>query len=599
MSDPGSGAPEAEPTPGPGADSPGADSAEVPVCPDGDRYAVERWLELTDPDTPWWAMPTGVGLRLQLNEIRQLSVALQEGKVLTGAVKRLLEEARETFTADGRYAPEAFPEIRENLRRALRERDASDLLPGGAAIAAVEAAQAHLEDIGVIGRLGEDLAEAADRADDLEGLLVVDERITLLDAELAFEGYSRERRSKAAEACRGHLADGKTLTLSIETVISDMGSGNEIYEALVPLKRFDADSEVVLRGAMITGEEAEERVAEWTDGEHLLKELDEAVAVLRISDIKACDFDAAAAMARDALARHVSLWELQGVELLLGTHLLLRRGAGSAERRSVADRGIRLSGLKSYEAARKKKKDDIAMRRITDALEQLAQARTGSHGASLADLWTVSETLFGGLAADKSAEVSEQLAAIVEYLYVRDLLGWLGSRLNPDEVDLDGLARKGGSDGEWALTCVRLRVKSLPGRLIEADRPLEWVRFGQLQRWDEMLKTPKDKCHLQHDLDDIRGRILAVSNRAYLVRNLFLHQGDPQRAAAMAVTLPIFASVLRAVVGYIIREAGDGRLPLVQSELARLKVRHVAATYAANPGRGPRPLNSFIDLSDD
>ena len=545
-------------------------------------------------------MPTGVGLRLQLNEIRQLSVALQEGKVLTGAVKRLLNEARETFTAEGRYAAEAFPEIRENLRRALRERDASDLLPGGAAIAAVEAAQAHLEKCEIIECLCEDVAKAADDAENLEGLLLVDERITLLDAELAFDGYSRERRSKAAETCRGHLAAGKTLAQSIQAVISDMGSGTEIYEALVPLERFDADGEVALRGAMITAEEAEERVAEWTDGQHLLKELDEAEVVLRLSDIKACDFDAAAAMARDALARHVSLWQLQGVELSLGTFLLLREGSGSAEKRPVADRWIkRLSGLKSYEAARKKQEDDIAMRRITDGLEQLAQARTGSHGASLADLWTVAETLFGGLAADKSAEVSEQLAAIVEYLYVRDLLGWLGSRLDPDAVDLEGLARKGGSDGEWALICVRRRVKSLPGRLIEADRPLEWVRFGQLQRWDEMLEIPKDKCHLQHDLDDIRSRILAVSNRAYLVRNLFLHQGDPQRAAAMAVTLPIFASVLIAVVGYIIREAGAERLPLVQSELARLKVRHVAATYAANPGRGPRPLSSFIDLSDD
>ena len=598
MSDPKS--PEAEPTPGPGADSTGADSPEVPVCPGGDRYAVERWVELTDPETPWWAMSTGVGLRLQLNEIRQLSVALQEGKVLTGAVKRLLNEAREIFTAEGRYAAEAFPEIRENLRRALRERDASDLLPGGAAIAAVEAAQAHLEKCEIIERLGDDLAEAAEAADDLEGLLLVDERITLLDAELAFDGYSRERRSKAAETCRGHLAAGKTLAESIAAVISEMGSGNEIYEALVPLERFDADSEVALRGKMITAEEAEERVAEWTDGEHLLNELDGTVAVLRLSGIRAPDFDAAAGMARDALARHVSLWELQAVKYSLGAHLLLRQGAGSAERRPVADGRIKqLSGLKNYEKARKEQEDDIAMRRITDALEQLAQARTGSHGASLADLWTVSETLFGGLAADKSVEVSEQLASIVEYLYVRDLLGWLGSRLNPDDVDLEGLTRGGGSDGEWALTCVRQRVRSLPGRLIEADRPLEWARFGQLKRWDELLKTPKDRCHLQHDLDDIRGRILAVANRAYLVRNLFLHQGDPQRAAAMAVTLPIFASVLRAVVGYILRGAGEERLPLVQSELARLKVRHVAATYAANPGRGPRPLNSFIDLSDD
>lgn len=593
---------EQAPDTSPGVQStPGEEPPAGPVCPSGARYALERWAELTDVDTPWWAMSTGVGLSLQLAEIRQLSAALQEGKVLSGAVKRLLDEAHETFTAEGRYAASAFPEIRRNLRRALKERDASDLLPGGAAVASVEAAQRHLEDVDLIGRLVADLVTAAEGSDSLEGFLHVDERITLLDAELAYLGYSREWRSEAAKACGDRLASGESLSDSLAVAIDpENAAGLAAYEALVPLRSFDIHGEVALMGTLIDREEAEERVAEWEDGDRLLDGLDEVVGVLRIPNIRARDLDAAAAQARDALARQVSLWELQEIDFRLGVDLLLREGAGVADRRPVQDRWIRQpQGLKAYEAARKESEDDVAIRRITDALEQLAQARSGSHGAALADLWSVSETLFGGLAADKSAEVCEQLAAVAEYLYVRDLLGWLGSRLNADGIDLEGLIREGGSDGEWTLGCARFRARSLPTKLVEADRPLEWLRFSQLLQWDAPLGSPKNKCHLGKELDGVRGRILAVGNRAYLVRNLFLHQGDPQRAAAMAVTLPIFASVLRAVVGHINRESGGRRLPLVESELARLKVQHVVAAYVANPGTGPRPLPSHIDLSDD
>ena len=95
------------------------DSGRAPgaaAVPAGGLYAVERWVELTDDQAPWWTKPTGIGLRLQLHELEQLAAALQEGKVVASAVKRLLAEARHVFVTDGRYCAEAFPEVGYLLR---------------------------------------------------------------------------------------------------------------------------------------------------------------------------------------------------------------------------------------------------------------------------------------------------------------------------------------------------------------------------------------------------------------------------------------------------------------------------------------------------
>jgi hypothetical protein len=579
----------------------GGSEEETLVCPEGERFAVQRWVELTDPETPWWAMSTGVGLSLQLSEIQQLSTALQEGKVVSGALEALLKEAHGTFVSEGRYAGNSFPEIKERLRGALKVKDATELLPGGAALAAVEAAQELLREVNLLDRLITDLAAKSKTAVSLDDFLRLDEQVTLLDAELAFIGYSREWRSKAAAAAReGHCSRGEGLADAIRGALAQAGTQDpNSFEAYVPLLSFVPDGEVALFGKMLERESAEDRVAEWNGGGELLDELGDAEVVLRLDRIEARDLDAAAEQARDSLARRLSLWDLQEVAYELGKNLLIRNldDAGhAAERRPTRSGWLkRPAGLKDYEAARKESGDDISIRRITDALDQLAQARSGSHGASLADLWTVSETLFGGLAADKSFEVSDQLAGVAEYLYVRDLLQWLGSKLDPEKIDMEGLEQS-GTEGEWTLRCLRWRAKSLPQKLVDADMPLVWLRFQQVLRWDEIPQNLKQKCFLGIELEAVARRVAAVGNRAYLVRNLFLHQGNPERAAAMAVTLPIFAGVMRAVVGHINLNAGKARLPLVESQLARLNVQHVAAAYFATPKSGPRPLEEFVTL---
>jgi hypothetical protein len=585
-----------------------AGGAKVPprLSPNGARFAVERWIELTDDEAPWWAKPTGVGLRLQLHEIIQLSSALQEGKVVAAAVKRLLIEAHAVFVDEGRYCAQVFPEITKRLRGALREKEASELLPGGIALAAVDAALGLLEQTNLVDKLIVDTSSAAQDSESLEDLLCVDERITLLDAELIFDGYSREWRARAAQAARSQLDRGGSLAEALTAGLDISGrSERSDYEVIIPLGAgYRLPEDIALTAETVVElNKAEDLVSEWPDSATLLPELKDAKAALRLSQIKARDVDAAAEQARDRFGRSSSIWVLQGGALVPCDNLLLRDlDNQTAEKRAMQRQLVeRPAGLKAYGASRKSHEDHPAIRRIADALDQLAQVRSESHGASLADLWTVAETLFGGLAEDRSTEVSDRLGGLAEYLYVRDLLSWLGSRFDPAALNFEGLVRDTGeSEAEWGLRCADVLKETLPAELIMADRLLEWMRLSQVLRWDTRRnKPPRNECYLGTDLDAVRDRVTAVGNRAYLVRNLFLHQGNPQRAAAMAVTLPIFASVLRAAIGHVNRCSGERRLPLAQSEIAHLRIRHVATTYFAQPKSGPALLSEFVDLSDE
>jgi hypothetical protein len=276
----------------------------------------------------------------------------------------------------------------------------------------------------------------------------------------------------------------------------------------------------------------------------------------------------------------------------------------TSDKRPVAQRLIkRPDNLPAYGAARKKDPDSPAIRRLTDAFDQLAQARTGSQGASLADLWSVAETLFGGVAEDKPVDVGDRLAGLGEYLYLMSVLRWVGSALDIEDLDPDGLTRDPGeSNAEFALRCVNRpgeKTRALLDALVSAERPLAWFRVRQVLRWSrKRTKPPKDKCQLAGELDAVHDRIEAVANRAYLVRNLFLHQGNPGRAAAMSVTLPVFADVLHAAISYVNLVSAEKQLPLVTSELAQLRAQHVAEMYSRKTHEGLGPLPQLINLRD-
>jgi hypothetical protein len=576
----------------------------APGHPTGPAYALARWIELTDDRSPWWAKSDGIGLRLQLREIQELSAALQGGEVVGAAVKRLLKDTRRMF-GESSYCATAHPPVADRVTAALRDKDAAELLPGGAAIAAVTAAAVHLDEIDVIERLINDIAEVATVATDLDNFLELDERIVLLDAELAYGGYSREWRSRAAEAATNAYSAGDSVGDAVRHGLDSAGRRDpSTFEAIVPIREHKTPHDLVLRASFLEQDKAEERISGWPGGASLLGALDDIEVALQLRGIRASDPDAAAEIARDRLARTTSVWALQDGLLEPADSLLVHDEAGKRSyERPVARRLIaRPDHLATYGEALTVDPENPAIRRITDALDQLAQARTGSQGAALADLWSVAETLFGGVAEDKPVDVGDRLAGLAEYLYVENFLTSLGFALDASGLDPAGLTRDAGeSHAEFAVRCIdrpRKDVNSLLDAIVGADRPLEWVRIKQILRWDDRRTTPpKDRCYLATDLGAVHARVGAVANRAYLVRNLFLHQGNPGRAAAMAVTLPIFADVLHAAISYVNRVSGEKRLPLVTSELAQLRAQQVAAAYTRT-GNGPDPLPQLINLSD-
>jgi hypothetical protein len=373
---------------------------------------------------------------------------------------------------------------------------------------------------------------------------------------------------------------------------------------MIPVKRFDDDEPAFYKLEVVDGERADELVTDWPNFELVSPALTDAEVVFREKTLMAHDLDAAAEAARELIARNATLWRLRGKEPDLSEEMLIRDvDARVAELRPTWESlEIRPAGIAEYLSAREAQPDDPSIRRIADALGQLAQARTTSHGSALADLWTVAETLFGGITTDKSMHVSERLADVAEYLYLRDVLRWLAPRLPADHLQAEGIVRNGtDSEAQFTLRVVRQLKKSLPDVLADRGLALEHVRFRLVARWGSRPDGKKEGADpfVVAELDAVSSRVAAVSNRAYLVRNLFLHQGNPQRAAAMSVTLPIFAAVLREVMGHINRTAKPGRHPLVESESCHLRARTVAEKWARDPSAGRAPLDRHVDLSDD
>lgn len=573
------------------------------VIPSADRYAADRWVELTDPDAPWWVRSTELGLSLQLQEIRQLAEAFQGGEVNAPAAKRLLSHARDVLTAPDGYCERAYPTVAKRLREKVRE--VSELVAGGQALAAVEGCQDLLGKADVLGGLIADLRVAADQTTDIDGYLIVDELVVLLDAELAYEGYSPQWRARAALETQAQAQSGARIDEAVCAGLKKAGqvTAKTSYLALAPATSYDEPSEVAMRGGVVAVVDARREASSWPEGDQrdaLMEQLDSAEAAVQVA-VEANDLDAAVAAARDLMGRDRARWELQGGVLVLGPDMFVR-GPGQVWRAdSAEDVDLRPAGLKAFAAVQARHGDDPSVLRISASLTQLAHARRAPQGAALTDLWTVAETLFGGVADDKPVEVTGRLAGLAEHLFVRDFLRALAATFADPLLDSVVPAREPAeAAAEWAVRCIETRGvcgKTLAA-LAGAERGVEWVRLKRLLRWDQGHAS-KDTGQLNFELDQLRAGVAAAANRAYLVRNLFLHQGDPGRAAALSATFPLFARALQAASGFVNGRAADLRLPLVQSELAELQVRHVAAVYERDKGCGPAPLGDFVDLSDD
>lgn len=519
------------------------------------------------------------------------------------------------LTGDRSFCARAEPDIANRLKQVLygSKKQSAVLLPGGTVIAAVEGCMKALSPDALRARLLESFGTIS-RVHDLSALRELEQDMLLFDAELAFDGYSRQWRHEAAQAAQDALVD-TNLRAAIEAGLAAAGEVKvRGFDVLVPLASTavddgdgdeegdDDEEETAVLDSSIKRANAVNLVSKWKSPEALAAvDAENVRRVLRLK-VEARDVHSAAEDGRDQVARAEGLWRLQGAPVRLAGQLVIRDDASSKPAEvfpAEAPLDVRPAGIAQYVTARRDHEGDESIRRITDSLDQLAQARTASHGAALADLWTVAETLFGGLATDRSADVSDRLAGLAEMLMVRDRLRWLAQKAGSAGESVGLVRAPAEPDARWGARCALDGGTAILDALVDAH-PLAWLRVAEAQRWRERASKVQEKpVHLTIDLDATHDRVAAIGNRAYLVRNLFLHQGNPRRARALAVTVPAFAAVLRAVLGHINQSSGSYRLPLVESEYAQLRARQVASAWLRAPDGGVEVIDNLVDLKDD
>jgi hypothetical protein len=221
---------------------------------------------------------------------------------------------------------------------------------------------------------------------------------------------------------------------------------------------------------------------------------------------------------------------------------------------------------------------------LPDAVVQLSQARSSARGAALSDLWTVAEAVFAGHAAEVSAEAAGVIAEVAQHLYPASLLEWFASRFA--DLEVDGVTSDASlSDQAWALKVISKHAPAL-FKTLDSDEALAlvYVRAKSFAAWG-------DSDQMEAELDDLGARMRRVADRAYLVRNFFVHAAQPQRARVLAVTLPVFAKLLTACLGFVLSDAGPDQDAIVAAKLAVMRVHGLAERFARDkPGKDAADL---------
>jgi hypothetical protein len=268
------------------------------------------------------------------------------------------------------------------------------------------------------------------------------------------------------------------------------------------------------------------------------------------------DAIAAADAATDRYRSDAGRVRLRGGEMERGnTVLVFDARNGDARKLELPLEPLELEppGLDEYEAASPNP-------RIEEALAQLAQARTGAPTTALADLWTAAEALFGGVAADPHYEAVGVMGGLAEFIAVRDQLEWLGERF--EAAGLTPSAELSRLD--WVMASIG-RPKDVLKQLRDADDRLALYRLSRVMKWDVGQG-------FRSEFEGVGRRFRGIAERAYLIRNFVVHQGDQARPAALAVTLPAFAELVRTCVGFVARAAESGYDPLPASVYAGMRV---------------------------
>lgn len=563
-----------------------ADAAATPTVaiPDPGAYIVARWEELSSGDPPWWTRTSGFGYRLRLLELSQLARAREERSIGKHTIEPLKKEAITVLTKEGSYCRKRFGGLSQFMSELLDPED-SELHPSSQAVSIVDAGLAHLDEGGMIETILTDLAQLAAVVKDPKDFKGIDELVDLLDAELAFEGFSTAWRLDRCLEVREAVGAGKSLEQAFKLVTERLDTDQPRgFEALVPileLARPEAPPEVTLEE--LGAEQAEEKVLEDWQQEALLAEVSFESGALRFplqagadGSYGARDLAKAAEIVRELVARVSDLWRLQGGRLRVAEAMLIfdveNQAAEAAETEmplpllpeGLGRWGSDLTRQTIYSAP-----TTLESGRFADALIQLSQARTASPAAALTDLWTVVEATFAGGSDEPRYQAGEILGIVARWTAIVDRLDWLAERIDGTEAAGE-YASTDGAPREWLAKRVDAEGTKILAELAESD-PLAWSRLDQAIAW-------RRKNALKNWMRDLSGWVERIAIRAYLVRNFVVHSARPSRAPALSVTLPVFAALVRMSMSFVAR-VGSEASSLTIASSAGIQAYQAAADY--------------------
>jgi hypothetical protein len=556
--------------------------------PDGSAYVLLRWEELAGGLCPWWANGHGIGLRLRLDELVAVARARHEGALDDRALKVLRSEARRTLERPRSFLARRYEDLAKQLTAAVS--DERGHTPGGRTFGTVSAATLLLAEPPYRRAIYDELEHQAAKVKGWKDLLALDELVELMDAELMYLGHSRAWRTRAAARTRTELSKGKELAEALKIGLAGAGETQtmEVVLGLMDMRRPD-DIKVMIE---THNEDEVQHVIDGWGAEIPDEHRDYPKGAMVVTVPRATDPEAAMDRALEWFAIQRSLWRLQGGDVTLRQTVLVYEGP--PPRVHVLDRPkpmelmpVRIAAYQ--ERLTQEQVEEAEPSVLGDAFIQLVQARASIPGAAIADLWTVAEAVFSGVAAETGAGAAEVMAGLAQYLFTRDLLDWLGRAYRDLELGEPDL---GQSDADWALELIATQTSDVLEGVRGDDHALTCLRTHQVLFWDTQ------QC-LQEDLDRVHDRFSAVAARAYLVRNLVVHRGQPQRAKALAATLQPFAGLLRACLDYLAEVVvEEDSIPVTEARVASLRVRLLADDYAGavRRGRGPERLRAAIKL---
>jgi len=540
------------------------------AIPFGVRYVLGRWRELTDPNARWWAQGSGLGVRMRIEELLKLSEAHQGGLIYAGSVDRLRGQAKEHLGKAHGFLGQRYGPLRELLNEALQatpsERSGlAALWPGSGSHSSLKAGLEFLRAIDYLHALTDELNKRSAAADEVSKLEGLDEIVELLDAELVGDGHSRRWRREFYERVAERVENGMPLD---EAVVGELGERREEreFQVVAGVKRYSEPENPEVQPPYVEEEVLLQLISAW-DAEPESEELDLPLGAL-VRTIRAADCYAAAEAAAEVFGNWKAVWWLQGGDLELKNRFLVYDAA--AKTALALDLGeplnLRPENLDGF-AMKSEDGQNGTPQELTDGLLQLAQARRSPLGAALADLWGVAEVCFSGVAVGSRDQAGSVIAGITQFLFLTDRLDWLGERFEELEIEPERAVEQAHAD--WALDLIDTDEEGTLVEQLKSSDPLVWMRAKQIARW-------KDDKHLYRDLLAVRTRVEAVCARAYLIRNFHIHSGSAERSVALAVTLPVFAELLRLSLGFALQSKGE---PVVSARLAMLRARQLAFEF--------------------